>query len=335
MMVYQKISKNIKKITAVILFCSPFLANAQFKVVGYIRSKSNIVSDLKKIDLNKLTHLNIAFINPDTLGEFKDMPEIDSVVMLAHKAKVKVLMSCGGGSRQAYYAKLLSDDKRKRVVRNFVAFVNQYRLDGIDVDIEGDDIDDNYEKFILDLKPQLVKRKKLLTAALAYYTRNKITDKALQQFDFINVMAYDKTGPWRPSNPGQHSPLSYATDHLTYWTKGRAESNLPASKIVLGVPFYGYGFGTTPLADRTYQEMSWSSILKNFPDSMNVDEVLLPNGGGTVYYNGKATIKAKTELALKEAGGIMIWQLMHDSFDENALLNVIDATVKQAENKTK
>lgn len=328
MKIHQVKSKYILKMIAVIFFLTPTLANAQFKVVGYIRAKASVVSDLKKIDLSKITHLNIAFINPDTLGDFKDMPELDSVVLLAHKANVKVLMSCGGGSRQAYYAKLLTDDNRARVVKNFLAFVKEYRLDGIDVDIEGDDIDDNYEKFVIALRQPLLKSKKLLTAALAYPTRKKITDKALQQFDFINAMAYDKTGPWRPSNPGQHAPLSYAIDHLNYWTKERGTSNLPASKVVIGLPFYGYGFGSLPLADRTYREMSWNTIIKRFPDSMNVDEVVLPNEGGSFYYNGKATIKAKTQLALKNAGGIMIWQLMHDSFDENSLLRVIDDTIK-------
>ncbi|UKT66125.1 glycosyl hydrolase family 18 protein [Pedobacter mucosus] len=332
MKIYQK---ALRKIISVIAFLIPILASAQFKVVGYIRSKASVVSDLKKIDLSKITHLNIAFINPDTTGNFKDFPELDSVILLAHKANVKVLMSCGGGSRQAYYAKLLADDNRAKVVRNFLSFVKRYKLDGIDVDIEGDDIDDNYEKFVVELKQPLLKSKKLLTAALAYPTRNKITDKALQQFDFINAMAYDKTGPWRPTNPGQHAPISYATDHLNYWTKERGPANLPASKVVLGVPFYGYGFGSLPLADRTYKEMSWDTIIKKFPDSINVDEVVLPNEGGTIYYNGKATIKVKTELALKEAGGIMIWQLMHDSFDENSLLKVINDTVKQAEKRIK
>jgi len=323
------VSKHLKRIIAVALFFIPCYVSAQFKVVGYIRSKSNVVSDLKRIDLTKLTHLNIAFINPDTAGNFKDMPELDTVVNLAHRHKIKVLMSCGGGSRQAYYAKLLTDERRAKLVENFVAFVKKYKLDGIDVDIEGDDIDDNYEKFIVELKQPMVRNKKLLTAALAYFTRKKITDRALLQFDFINAMAYDKTGPWRPKDPGQHSPFSYATDHLNYWTKERINSNVSKDKIVLGVPFYGFGFGPVPETDRTYREMSWQSILQKFPDSKNVDEVVLPNGGGTVYYNGMVTIKAKTELALKEAGGIMIWQLMHDSFDDNSLLTVIDNTIKE------
>ncbi|RZK65862.1 MAG: hypothetical protein EOO92_25875, partial [Pedobacter sp.] len=210
---------------------------AQFKVVGYIRPKADLMPDLEKVDLSKITHLNIAFINPDTSGVFKDMPFLKDVVAYAHKRKVKVLMSCGGGSRQKYYGKLLADGRRPALVKNFVEFVKKYKLDGIDVDLEGDDIDDNYEAFVTELRDGLGK-KKLLTAALAFYTRKRITDVALQQLDFINAMAYDKTGHWRPNDPGQHSPMSYALDHLNYWSK---ERNIAKEKVIIGVPFYGYG----------------------------------------------------------------------------------------------
>ncbi|MCD0487492.1 hypothetical protein LPB86_04590 [Pedobacter sp. MC2016-14] len=322
---------NYKVVVVLTTLCLVFLQKkviAQFKVVGYIRPKTSMLADLEKIDLAKLTHLNIAFINPDTTGNFADMPALDMVVKLAHQHNVKVLMSCGGGSRQAYYGKLLKDDRRAEVVKNFINFVKKYKLDGVDVDIEGDDIDENYEKFVVELRKPLAEKKKLLTAALAYYTRNKISDQALEQFDFINVMAYDKTGPWRPANPGQHSPMSYAVEHLNYWTKERGVK-LPKEKVIIGVPFYAYGFGTVPAANAGYRELSWATIVKKFPESKNSDEIVLPDNGGTLYYNGMPTIKEKTKLALNQAGGIMIWQLMHDSFDENSMLKVIDDTIKQ------
>jgi GH18 family chitinase len=301
------------------------LVKAQFKVVGYIRPKANLVDDLTKVDLTKITHLNIAFINPDTNGVFKDASYLKEVVSYAHQYKVKVLMSCGGGSRQKYYGKLLADNRRAELVKNFIAFVKQYKLDGIDVDLEGDDIDDNYGSFITELREGLGK-KKLLTAALAFYTRKRITDQALQQLDFINAMAYDKTGHWRPNDPGQHSPMSYALDHLNYWSK---ERNVAKEKVIIGVPFYGYGFGSLPQSDRSFKEMSWAGVVAKFPDALNQDEIALPNDGGNIYYNGMATIKEKTKLALNQAGGIMIWQLMHDSFDDKSLLKVIDDTIKE------
>lgn len=327
-----KSSKTLKIVLSALFFLATMpVLYAQFKVVGYIRPKANLMDDLKKVDLKKITHLNIAFINPDTNGVFKEMSYLEEVVAYAQKQKVKVLMSCGGGSRQKYYGKLLTDARRPELVKNFVEFVKKYKLDGIDIDLEGDDIDDNYGSFVTELKKGLGK-KKLLTAALAFYTRKRITDDALQQLDFINAMAYDKTGHWRPNDPGQHSPMSYALDHLNYWTK---ERKVAKEKVIIGVPFYGYGFGSLPQADRAFKEMSWAGIVAKFPDALNQDDVVLPNNGGNMYYNGITTMKEKTKLALKQAGGIMIWQLMHDTFDDKSLLKVIDDTIKEQARKAK
>ncbi|PST82678.1 hypothetical protein C7T94_08430 [Pedobacter yulinensis] len=302
-------------------------AQAQFKVIGYIWSRANMAQDLKKVDLEKITHLNIAFINPSPEGVFKDVPGLDTVVQIARQHNIKVFLSCGGGSSHAYYARLLEDAHRKTLVNNFIAVVDKYDLDGIDVDLEGDDIDANYEAFVVGLKKQLKKRKKLLSAAVAWWTRERITNVALAQFDFINIMAYDKTGPWKPEMPGQHAPISYAMDHLDYW---RQERGMDKNKLNLGLPFYGYGFGELPTKDRSFRQLSWLDVQAKYPERMEYDEIVLPANGGTIYYNGKKTIKDKTLLATKDAGGVMIWQLLYDSPNEHSLLSLIDQTHKQA-----
>jgi GH18 family chitinase len=321
--------------TATMLTMALLLAittHAQFKVVGYVFARTNILSEVKKVNLDKITHLNLAFINPDPEGNFKEIPALDTVMQLAHSKNVKVLMSCGGGSSHAYYARLLTSEYRKKLVTNFIEFVDKYNLDGIDVDLEGNDIDSNYQSFVVDLRKPLAKRDKLLTAAVAWWTRAKITDKALMQFDFINVMAYDKTGPWKPEKPGQHSPVSFAQDHLAYWHN---ERGVKKQKLILGVPFYGFGFGSLPSKDKAFREMYWNTIQQNYPDRKNDDEIVLPDSSGTVYYNGMKTIKEKTILAVKECGGIMIWQLLHDSNNENSLLDVINNTYRQYGKKSK
>jgi len=298
-----------------------------FKVVGYIWSRASIISDLESVDFEKITHLNIAFINPDpTAATFQDMPALQTVVATAHKKGVYVMLSCGGGSPQRYYTELLST-KRALLVKNFIDFVDKYNLDGIDVDLEGDDIDANYEAFVTELRAPLTERKKLLTSAVAWWTRARLTDKALATFDFINIMAYDATGPWDLSSPGQHSTYAYAVQHLNYW---HGQRGLDKKKLVLGVPFYGYGFGTFFDSNSSLRQMSWQTVQQNYPDWVNVDEIPFPNNGGTFYYNGKNTIKAKTELAITDGGGIMIWQLLYDSQNANSLLTLIDKTQKEA-----
>nr|WP_233164680.1 glycosyl hydrolase family 18 protein [Pedobacter sp. ASV28] len=300
-----------------------------FKVVGYIWSRASIIDDLSKVDFEKITHLNIAFINPDpTSATFSDMPALNTVVKTAHQKGVYVMLSCGGGSPQRYYTELLRN-KRAALVKNFIDFVDKYNLDGIDVDLEGDDIDANYEAFITELRTPLTERKKLLTSAVAWWTRARVTDKALQAFDFINIMAYDATGRWDLTNPGQHSTYAYAVQHLNYW---HLQRSLNKKKLILGLPFYGYGFGTVFNSNASLAQMSWQTVQQNYPDWVNADEIPFPNNGGTFYYNGKNTIKAKTELAVKDGGGVMIWQLLYDSQNDNSLLKLIDKTHKETTN---
>jgi chitinase len=299
-------------------------AEADFKIIGYAPLRpvmtDSTQTDLDYSFLDKITHVNLAFINPDTSGNFlKDLP-ISSFIRMAHAKKVKVLASIGGGGPHKYYLGLLEDDKRNIFVNNLVSLVAKYDLDGIDVDLEDEDIDKNYENFVTALSDALRQRGKLLTAAIATAYKDKLADGALQGFDFINIMSYDRTGPWRPDNPGPHSPFAMAVDDLVYWNKIRL---IPKEKLVLGLPFYGYGFSSSSLSVLT---MDYKQIVSSFPESISQDSINLP-GDVTLYYNGIPTIKRKTALAKEDAGGVMIWQLLGDASGENSLLEAIHQVI--------
>ena len=192
-----------------------------------------------------------------------------------------------------------------------------HALDGLDIDLENDVIDSNYGVFIRDLATKMKPLNKLLTAALATWNAEKIPEVALKEFDFINVMSYDQTGPWRPDKPGHHSTYEKAVEDLQYWKNKR---HVPADRINLGVPFYGYVFNSLNATSMTYEE-----IVKTFRHGPKMDCRLLIDGG-TVYYNGIPTIRKKTQLALQEAGGVMLWQLLQDDPGKHSLLKVIDKT---------
>ena len=295
------------------------IAFSQFRVVGYV-PLGHVAPDLSKISFQRLTHLNIAFVNPDSTGNLRVPQSFDMIIQKAHQYKVKVLASIGGGSHNPYYARLLSDTNRKAFIEQFVQLVIDHNLDGLDVDIENDNIDKNYEPFIAGLAAALKPMGKLLTAALATWNGQLISEAALKNFDFINVMSYDQTGPWRPNQPGPHSTYAKAEEDLQYWINTRG---IPKEKLGLGVPFYGYCFGT-----KYGESMSYKNIITTFPGSDQLDEVA-PEGGGMIYYNGLLTIKNKTALALKNAGGVMIWQLLHDAEGDKSLLAAIDEMVKE------
>jgi chitinase len=54
--------------------------------------------------------------------------------------------------------------------------------------------------------------------------------------------------------------------------------------------------------------------------------------GDTIWYNGMATIEAKTRLVMeRKLGGVMIWSLNHDGRGEQSLLGVIERGLKASE----
>ena len=158
----------------------------------------------------------------------------------------------------------------------------------------------------------------MITAAIATVYKDQFTDKALAQFDFVNIMSYDRTGPWNLTKPGPHAPYEMAVEDLEYWTKTRG---IAKEKLSLGVPFYGYGFGGT-----APESISWKNLLLQYPDADQVDERSV--NGGMIYYNGISTIRKKTSLAIEKSGGIMIWQLLQDTTGSQSLLTNIDEVIK-------
>ncbi|RAV98462.1 glycosyl hydrolase family 18 protein [Pseudochryseolinea flava] len=306
-------------VTFLFCLCTSTLT-AQFKIVGY----SYTSGDANAIDWSKITHLNLAFENPDINGNLSFNTNNASFVTKAKANHVKVLVSiCGGGSSldatmRARYFTLIDDNHRASFVSKIVQYLNDHDLDGIDLDLEGPAINGDYGKFVADLK-QSLPAGKLMTAALSHLNNgDMVASETVQLFDFLNIMAYDSTGPWNPSAPGQHASYEFAVTSLNWWV---THKGLQKEKAILGVPFYGYGFG----ADAN-EGVSYAQILTRFgSEAQNRDA-----SGNTIYYNGVPTITKKTQYVIDEGyGGIMIWQLAQDrpTSDSKSLLRNIYNTV--------
>lgn len=187
----------------------------------------------------------------------------------------------------------------------------------MDVDLEGSNIDSYYEKFVVELSSALRMHNKLITAAIAIYYKDQFTDHALAQYDFVSVMSYDRTGPWRPEKPGPHAAYEHAVEDLEYFGMVR---KIPKEKMTLGVPFYGYGYG--PELTSQAISMSYGKIVETFPGSEMVDQWTMPDRK-IVYYNGIPTIARKIVLAKEKASGIMIWQVLGDAKGSKSLLKKV------------
>lgn len=295
---------------------------SHFRIVGYYSLQAAMTDSLDTVPLDQLTHINLWFLNPDSTGEFtQDLSSLLPFVRSAHAKHVNVLASIGGGSPHPFYHALLRDDVRKTLVEKLIRLADQYELDGVDVDLEGADIDENYENFVRELANGLHACKKIITAAIAVYYKDALSVEALRQYDFVNVMSYDRTGPWRPEKPGPHSTYADALEDLAYFATLKKVSK---DKMTLGVPFYGYGFG--PDSTSAAISMNYGEIVAAFPGAALSDQVTTADGK-IIYYNGMATIKKKTALAKDKASGIMIWQLKGDATGKQSLLTAINEAV--------
>lgn len=293
------------------------------KVVAYVPNWIDLKSFADTIDYSKITHINIGFENPvNESGDLSFNKANEYVIAKARANRVLVLISIGGGSAsgdkvllQRYFS-LLTDDKRAGFVAKLARYVNEHNFDGLDVDIEGPSINKDYGAFIRDLANALKPQGKSLTAALSQgYGGNNVPDSVFEHFDFVNIMAYDGAGYWEPNAPGQHSSLEFAKSNVAYWLK----RGLPRSKAVLGVPFYGYGFGKA-FRKRDY---TYSEIVNTYPGAENNDEV-----GDRIWFNGIPTIKAKAKYVVDEGlAGIMIWSLDYDVKGDRSLLSAIHQTL--------
>ena len=287
------------------------LAPEAFRVVGYVTA-ATVLSTLK---YDKLTHINYAFLIPNNDGTFAPLAnlwKLDELAATADTHGVQVLISVGGwGWDKQFEAMAANPAARAQFVSGLVDFVAAHNLDGADIDWEYPDPGQSSQDFLALMQALrfALPQDKLLTAAVVALgeTGAGVPVEAFELMDFVNLMAYDGDGP-------NHSSLEYAEAAITYW-QGRG---LPVEKTVLGVPFYARP-----------SEVSYRKLVEADPAATEVDEI--EYFGAMVNYNGLATIRRKTKLALERAAGIMIWALEHDTNDGTSLLNAIDATIQAAE----
>ncbi len=179
------------------------------RIVGYLVAGGDVDTKLEQIALTKVTHLNLAFENPiNDDGDLSFHPNNAKVIAHCKRIGIPVLISiCGGSasekeSMRLRYFQLIDKTHRSHFVKKLVDYVETHQIDGLDIDLEGPAINEDYDAFIAELAVPLHQKGKLLTCALSQgYGGARVGDATLQLFDFVNVMAYDAAGPWNPRCP--------------------------------------------------------------------------------------------------------------------------------------
>jgi hypothetical protein len=281
----------------------------QFRIVGY-------VSGSWKENYSKATCLNYSFLRLNYDATFQEFngEKLESFVTAAHECGVKVLICVGGGdvgtgpaTSLAFIKIAANTELRKTLIDNLVAFVNQYNLDGIDIDWEypheGDWMD-NYVILMGELYDEFHPDGKLITTAItgntaSQYPVNYIPTCVFDSLDWVNIMTYGTI----------HEKLeySYFSTGLTAWL----DRGLPPEKAVMGIPLYGRDINTDEAI--AYEDLVVLDVNAPYKDEVQ----------GYVY-NGFRTARRKTQLAIdNECGGVMFWHFTQDTTDYTSLLGAV------------
>lgn len=343
------------------------------KVIGYYAAwaaYSGFTPD--KVDAAKLTHINYAFANIGsdlkiTLG----YPDVDpgNIAKLNALKQVnpnlKTIISVGGWDWSGRFSDTaLTDASRAAFADSCVAFIVKYGFDGIDIDweypvagglstnVKRPEDKTNFTLLMQKLREKLDARGiidgkhyilSFAGAESSWYTNNIELGKLEQYADYANVMTYDIHGSW-DTYTDFNAPL-YNNSDVSGQDKASVDSGIttwlncgfPASKIIMGIPFYGYIFKAVTNSNHgLYQSYSGSSsisyanIAANYLNASGYvryfhTQSMVPwlfNGSTFITYDDEQSIGYKTQyIRSKGLGGAMIWELSQDP--NRVLLNAL------------
>lgn len=300
-------------------------------VIGYLPAHDWEFDDqFDNIRWEYLTHINISFAHAKSDGSLNvdKVPE-SKLSRICSKAKehgVKVLISINKSSEGEFGAAIDNETTRNALAANIVKFTRDNGLDGFDIDYE----DYNhwntnslvaFAKALHDAKDEEM----LMTCAVICW--KDYPSQWQEYFDYINIMSYDKVMGGTNPNPGQHASYDGFVKDVNHWVNAY---QTPKSKIVGGLPFYGYSWDDEAGKDEV-GAIRFHGILDHYGKDNDIEEVADADQFGNTYYNGRPTIRRKCQYVMdNDFGGVMIWQLFQDAYQEELkLINVVGEVFMQ------
>ncbi|WP_245954957.1 glycosyl hydrolase family 18 protein [Paenibacillus flagellatus] len=286
---------------------------------------------------------------------------------------LKTYISVGGWSWSAKFSDAAaSDAARTAFADSAVAFAAKYGFDGVDIDWEypvsggmagnthRPEDKTNFTLLMQKLREKLDAQStrdgktyglSFAGAAGAYYAANTELGKLQAVCDIVGIMTYDIHGTW-DGITGLNAPLyrdpnsGFASDWSVHdAVRLYVGQGVPASKIVLGVPFYGYKYDNVAGTARggLYQpfsggkSVSYATIAASYAPagsgyarSFHADSKVpsLFNGTSFISYDDPESVALKGAYAKAQGlGGAMIWDLGQDTAGHD-LLNALYASMR-------
>ncbi|TDL29460.1 glycoside hydrolase [Rickenella mellea] len=257
----------------------------------------------EQIDFSRYNWVDFAFAVPDANFDLKwdsdtSTALLTRLVSAAHVQGAKVKLSIGGWDGSSYFSAACADDSTRSIfVSNIASIYHRYDLDGIDIDWEypsqsgngnkfGPNDTANFLSFLQLLRSTLPSAKisaPVQTSTFVGPNGDSLIDVSAfaNALDWVMIMNYDvwgsssTPGPNAPLSDGCHNssqPTANAYAAVNAWTA----AGIPPSKIVLGVPSYGY----LNKANATSLRARSSSSSRLFRKKRLQQQVMLQNDDG-------------------------------------------------------
>ena len=364
----------LPSILLVLLIISCFYAQATIKskpvVIAYVGGYRGLLNT-DSIDVQKLSHINYAFVDIKDNKAWLHNLATDTInlrklsELKLQNPSLKILISIGGWIWSKHFSDaVLTDTSRKKFAESAVAIVATYHLDGVDIDWEypgmiGDSNTyrpqdkQNYTLMFksirkeLDSLSKITKQHYFVTTAVGgskEYIAHTEMNKVQRFTDFINIMSYDYADA--SDTISKHHANLYNTNEDTGGSSADKsihaflKAGVPASKIVMGIAFYGKGFkmqsaenngflrktiasqrggGFTFLKDSIINQNGYVRYWDNnakAPYLFNPKELIF------ITYDDEASVLAKCRYVQKnKLAGVMFWEYSSDQ--KGYLLNEI------------
>ncbi|GAA6060066.1 hypothetical protein JCM10212_003027 [Sporobolomyces blumeae] len=262
---------------------------------------------------------------------------------------LKVLLSIGGWtySEHGKFARGVDDDhKRAKFVESAVRIVEDYGLDGLDIDWEYPENPKQAQDYVLLLRDlrqgldRLAASKGLqlpagfeltIAAPCGPSTFEKLDVRGMDPYlSFWNLMAYDYAGSWdstanHQANLFGASPQALSSDRAIrfYTSKG-----VSVDKLVLGIPLYGRSFmhcqgpgtpfqgvgkGSWEAGSYDYKALPLPGSQETYDPHLVAASCFAASTGEFVTYDTQSSAVAKAEfIAVNGLRGAMYWELSGD-----------------------
>jgi spore peptidoglycan hydrolase len=178
-------------------------------------------------------------------GEIYDNAKDDGAEYIewAHNNNYQVWAMFSNNSLKDTTSQILNDyEKRETMIENIMDLVEEYNLDGVNVDFENMNESDKdvYSRFLIELAPRLKKIGKTLSVDVTApdgsenwslcFDRNTIANVA----DYIVFMAYDQYGT-SSNKAGTTAGYNWVEANVK---KFLGQEDVDPEKIILGIPLY-------------------------------------------------------------------------------------------------